>query len=395
MILNELTSYFMPNEISAYGSNVFNKYNNYLLTISVKKDELMVRHEMADGYEHEGIGLLKHILSVVDIDYLKRINNDYERYTFYLKNIHKDLSNIFDTVATNKTYKNTFIQRKGFGTTEYIIPTERMNYIKDLPMGEEWDQWIDIKPIRLLDHNSNEYTLNVLQDRVSFKALQPSYAIISIDPIALAFMYYKFLDAHDFSSPMSTQVFLHRYVISKFMDDLQDIWLRNQFLSLFDIENEQEISKLNINTIVFNNMYGFVGHQYKDAMISIYRVMDDVRQRKRRPETLIKSLILSRSSISDYMSDIYTKAHIPPLRQYMWQVYLKDMRWVEFILKTYMLQPDYVNTRNMIKKLRIETEKLVRTRFWTNIRHILTRNIVEEHFNEMYELIKQDRSKSF
>jgi hypothetical protein len=292
--------------------------------------------------------------------------------------------NIFDANSTGNIYRNTFSKSDLFRITEFILPVESTNYIKTLPLDKDWSHWDNLRPLRLIDHNSNEFTLNVIKDRVRFKTNPPSYAVFTIDPILLGFMYFKYLKEHNFEPPYSPQLYLHRYVTIGLMDDMQDLWLRNELLYLFTIDDFKDFDIYRGMKASNDGLYNYVGLQYTSAMKNVWEEIQKIKDGRSRPEKFLGSLELVSGSVAEICKNLMDEVHIPYLRQYTWQRYVRDRRWVELIIKAFMINPDYHNTIRLKRILFIKGQVVERTRFWDQIRDIPTRRFVQDHFEKTY-----------
>ena len=146
----------------------------------------------AQGHESPGIKLLRYILQFVDMDYLRQQKNNYDRYRYHLRFIRKDLYSIFDRVQRGGSFHELFFKSQVGSTAEYLLPVEDLNSIVNLPLDtESWDVWKTVKPLRLWAYDSDEFTINIINDRVHFVDLAPSYAIELLDVIALVFKYFR------------------------------------------------------------------------------------------------------------------------------------------------------------------------------------------------------------
>lgn len=387
MLLDYLKKYFAPD--TAPGVVNIVKYENYLTTMIVRRTELLGRYMGAYGTETPGVRMLKHILGLVDIAYLKQLKNDYDRYTFYFKYIGKDLGDIIDANGSVSMRKEMFIHKHLFTAAEFIIPVSSEDHLKALPMMEDWEAWKDVRALRLVDHDSEEYTINTIQSNVRFRAIQPSYAVITIDPIILAFKYFKYRVAHegDDADLITPQRFIHKHILNTLMMDLQDIWLRDQIINAFYVDKLSDLRTQTPANTTYDNMYGYVGLQYRSAMGDIWRVVQELKSGRIKPNMFFDSVSLSTGSIKSHLITLLEENYIPPLRQFAWETYLRDMKWVELILLVYSANPNDVKGQTLRKAFRIKVNNLHRTQFWNNIHDIVTRTLVKDHITDIKLLL--------
>lgn len=382
MLLEYIKEFYDPD--TTYSKVIIPRYDRYVTTLTTRSTILRDRHLKAQGYEAKGIQILKQIITLLDLPYLKKQSNDFDRYQNYFSNVQRDWMQIFDTNVSGNMYRKTFIESGIFDTTEFLLPVTAENHISILPLDQDWHDWETLRPVRIIDHDSHEYTLNVLKDRIKFKLDTPSYAVFTIDPLMLGFMYFKYLQSEDFTPELSPQIWLHKYVIINLDMDLQDIWLRNEISYLLGLNDIQDLDVYRPSNSAADSMYGYIGLQYETVMKKLYDTVEKLRSNRIRPEAFLNSIELTDRNFSTYCNDILTQTHIPHLRQYLWQRYVRDMKWVELIFKVFMTNKNYSNTKRMLKLLRIRVQRMERQRFWDHIRDGLVKEQIKQHFEETY-----------
>ena len=148
---------------------------------------------VAQGHESKAVRLLRYILQNVDMDFMSRQTSNYDRYLHHLRYIKHSLDDIFDRVARGRGYHNFFV--KSDKVEEFILPIEDINTIVNLPLDtNDWEVWKKVRPVRLWDHDSEEFTINLLNDQLHFtRNFEPTEVLILIDVIALTMKYYIWL----------------------------------------------------------------------------------------------------------------------------------------------------------------------------------------------------------
>jgi hypothetical protein len=204
-------------------------------------------------------------------------------------------------------------------------------------------------------------------------------------------MYFKYVEYTEQSEDviLPIQQFIHRYVIDKLMDDLQDIWLRNEIYRLFTLESSNDITKDHLSDSLVDQTYSYVGLQYETAMKEVWKKIQDIRTRKTKPEEFLHSIQLTNNNLVNYIHNILQYTHIPFLRQYTWQRYLRDATWVDLILDTFLLDTSRQSTKNLLKYLVRKQPTIERSRFWDNIHDPLIKNDVKDRIT--YELEKLEK----
>ena len=86
-------------------------YQTYLKEQKHFISERYKRFQHQLGYSSPGVNLLRYVLQFADLDYLDNQSNNYDRYTYHLRFIHKDLIEIFDKSKRGDSYSNLFFNK--------------------------------------------------------------------------------------------------------------------------------------------------------------------------------------------------------------------------------------------------------------------------------------------
>lgn len=352
--------------------------------LEIRKRELRRRFINNYGYDSRALRLLKHIVGSIDLDYLKSQRNDFEMYVNYFSNFGTSADHIFNATKFGKAYRNVFYTKTLFTTTEYLIPTNSVDHIKTLPLGESWDVWQHVKPVTLWYNDSFEYSLNMLNDQVKFKYDQPNYAITFIDSIALSMMWYKYFKEPMISDEDRTiHVFLHRYVFSKLFDDLEDIWLLNQVKSIAEHVDELDI----LNRVKSDPLFGYTGKQ-KEASLRLSTKLMDIRNGNLRPNNLLSERLLYSGSILDKIHYSFNYLDTENLKQYEYTRILRDLPYLELILKLHGWRPDSSYYRSLTQELRIILKRYMSSKPWSSVVDSTIKLILQNTIESMYNKIK-------
>ena len=99
------------------------------------------------GRENRATAMLRFILNFVDMEYMLRQPNNYYRYLYEIRSIIRSISESFDRVARGRGYNDTFISKSRYYTEEFIMPTEDVGTITNLPLyTDDWETWKRIHP---------------------------------------------------------------------------------------------------------------------------------------------------------------------------------------------------------------------------------------------------------
>lgn len=383
--------------IDPYSPRLVPAWNGYVQYIETSNKILLdSRYMKAPGREVAGVRLLRYILACADWNYLLKKNiSDYEKYSYHLRHVQEDLENTFETTTTGNTYYNFFHDKQLGKVQEYMLPVTDISPMNRLPFDKPWAYWKHIQPVRYLAHNSKELARDVEQDRVKFYKYQPTYAVITIDVIALVMKYMKYvidtpIDPELEKSPELIQrIFIHKHVLSGWIRDLTDIFLLKQMTNLTRLAVEHDGNILDFTQANYSTdlMYGFVGNRFNEASRVFYTQLQNVHNGTLRPRSLLSSPLLTRSTSPILRANmILDELDIPKLRQYEFYRYLRDRDLYFLILNMFKLHNDSQLYTRVSRTIKYHVYRLLRAKIWLYIKNdTSTRLQVEEELNLLNE----------
>lgn len=363
---------------------IISQWTQYIEDLQYRKNELRRRFINNYGYESRALRIMKMILGQLDLDYLSKQNNDFDCYINYFGIVGPNFDYIFNPTKHGKAYRKTFYKKSLFSTNEYICPTNDVDHIKILPLGESWDVWRHVKPVTLWYHDSIEYSLNLIHNQVTFKYIQPTYAVIFIDSVALSMMYYKYINTPILTDDDKTpHTFLHRYVISKLFDDLQDIWLLNKIIEqirYIDLHYDEDI-------IIpqSDHLYGFRGGREKEATDRLHMRLLQIKDGNLRANNLLSSNLLVTGSILNKIQYGFTNLDTENLKQYEYTRIIRDMHLLNIIYTLHSWRPDSAYYKSFRQELRIIIKRYYNSKPWSTIIDSVMKNTVKSYIQELYD----------
>jgi hypothetical protein len=356
-------------------SRIMISANNYIKMINTRRSLVLERYNNQEGIESSpGVQLLKRIIEYVDTDYLLKNSDDVSNYINYLADLKPELDSLFDQVYINKIYTNIFIKSDKVKCSEYIIPIYCTDYLSQLPFNQSWDYWSTLSPVRILDTDSRELTFLTITDQVVYRKSMPTRAIIGIDVIMLILQCVNYLRT---DQSVELYAYLHHHVLSGFLIDLENLWLRNLYT------DRMKVKLYNMHASV-TDFYGIQGIQYDSFIYDTDKLIGNCRDMSISSDVFLNSLRLSDTSVIEYLVDDYLPStNLPALRQYRWLDYLKEASWIDLILSSYALQPDMVATRNLKKTLKRVLQITKNTKFWTFCHDINVRDYIQENLDDL------------
>ena len=192
-----------------------------------------------------------------------------------MRYIKHQLDEIFDRVSRGRGYHNLFV--KSNNVEEFVLPIEDINTIVNLPLdSNDWEVWKKVRPVRLWDHDSEEFTINLLNDQLHFsRGFEPTSVLVLIDVVALCIKYYIWLTyqrdkepAKELAEYIPQQLFIHKYVMCDLIWDNSNIWLLNQINKSLTIDPSRASQMFDSNMLKVDSQWvGLVLIVVKDFRI--------------------------------------------------------------------------------------------------------------------------------
>lgn len=377
--------------IEPYSPRLIPAWNQYVQYIETYTQPIMKRFMLATDASTKGIAMLRYILSCADWNYLLKPGSDFNKYIYHVRFVKDDLENTFDHTTNGFRYFNCFTGTQLGKVQEFIIPVEDVTSASTLPFDKGWSYWKDIRPVRYLSHDSQEFTINIEKDVVRFYKEKPSYAIISIDVVALIFKYMKYLmeapDDPEYEGKDQRR-FLHKYVLSGFMRDLTDIFLIQQMNTVASVGSIEELREFTQQNVSSDQMYGFVGHRYHEASTVFYREIENIKSGQLRPRSLLSSPLLTRRvALNERAFMIDENLDVPRLRQYQFYRFLRDKDMFNLILKLYKFRADDPLCERLERHVKPKIYKLMRDKIWLYMKDSTIRSKIEQDLLAINDLL--------
>lgn len=356
--------------------------------------ERYMRFYKAMGHESRAASMIRYILQFADMDYMRKQANNYDRYLYHVRYMKKPLEEAFDRTRRGIGYTNMFFKRGEFITSEYIVPAEDINAITNLPLEtNEWSSWRRIRPVRLFAHDSGEYTINLMNDVFTYRDLNPSYAVIMLDVIALVFKYWSWYhtqrskeEAEDLATFTPQQLFIHKYVMCDLIWDNADIWLLNTINSV-----QEAVANGNYNPTLIAHDYLQIEQQYgrlhQGVTAGLEYLVDLFKDNAKtyRPEGIISSRILFSGTIHDRILELLNRWNMPILEQYDYQRWLRDRQLIKFFINVFKSKAGYAPTQRLLYNFRKDFKRLLGRHPWRYCINTALKYEIERDMEKFYE----------
>ena len=369
-------------------------YQTFLRNQKLFVENRYHRFLVSEGHETPGVKLLRYILQFIDKNDLDLQNNNYDRYLYCVRYVIDSILDIFDRTQRGRGYKNLFFRfNDSVYTEEFIIPVNNRSCLTYLPMhSERWEDWKDVRVLRLWDHDSDEYSVNLMNDRLKFIHRPPTYAIETLDVVALIFKYYVWNKTQRLKEPnkelalhIPKQLFIHKYVICDLVWDETDVWLINTIYKAAHRSGEHlhdEFIASNLRET--NQQWSWVAMTSREAFDALYQVIKQTHVSV-RPESILSSKILTKGTLMDRVDMCGREVELPNFRQYKYLSWLRDYKLVSIILQLYRYRPDLPIGARMRMYLKQDLTRDITRCVWNTCQSI---SLKEKIKNDMQSLVK-------
>ena len=369
-------------------------YQTFLKQQSIFIRERFNRLYNAQGHESSAVRLLRYIINFADFELLERQSNNFDRYMYHLRYIRTQLNDIFDRISRGRGYRNIFIQsdRK---TEEFIIPVEDINTIVNLPLdSDDWVVWRKVRPVRLWDHDSEEFTINVMNDQLHFTTgFEPTNAVILIDVVALILKYFVWLKNERDNEPreelaahIPQQLFLHKYVMCDLMWDNANVWLLNQLNKALTADKALSASLFRSDNLCIDKQWGWINSESGRAFDYLVNNINDTTKTF-RPEAFLNSKILFGGNVADRSKFTDNCLSVPLYQQYDYLRFLRDRKLFSIILNSFKLRPDLPSVKSLLINARRDFKRLLMRRPWNVCNSVSLKREIEQEMVEIFETI--------
>ena len=346
------------------------------------------------GHESPGVRLLRYILQFVDMEYMDSQVNNYERYSYHLRFIRRDLTNIFDRVKGGRGFRRLFFHSDvNMPIDEYLFPVEDLNSIVNLPLDtNNWEVWKKVKPLYFWYSDSDEYTIKLINDRVQYTSFPPHYVIELLDVVALAMKYYIWYKYQrnnepdeEFALHNPQQLFLHRYVVCDCIWDLADNWIIHKLRQILsDVHLDIYSPELyDASVLQMETQYGRIASTSRKGFESLYKLIKMIKYNNVRPEALLSSNTLFTGTINNRILLSENRLPLPIFNQYGYMRWMKDVALFNLFMATFNLRPQLPVTKKLFIHVRRMITRLYKSKPWQNCTNVILREHIQEQLLNM------------
>lgn len=289
------------------------------------------RYLLAHSIHTQGVEFLRFLCLNLNITALDEYQNDADRYTEIIKFFKEPYRSAIDPVYSNSIAGGKFVfANGGVAPCEIILNCESSNPIRELPFGKDWNEWKDLRALKLQYHNSTELPEDFVKSLLVFKERMPTYLVCSLDVPILLFKYYKYIVAcrNDHIS-VDTNTFLKECEFTHFFKDILDIWILNLLLRTLSDPSYRSMRSLRDITVPIRFC---TDNMLRQGIEGIKEFVDLVKNGTMRPQDFIDTKWFCDRSIRDVITDLNRWVRLPDTHKYMWLQTTRDLPWLELIL---------------------------------------------------------------
>lgn len=374
-------------------------YHNFL---SQQKKFIDIQYgisKSAQGHETQGMRQLRYLINFIDRRYLLGDISNYDRYVNYLQYAYDDLVFSFDQSMTGTPLYGYYVGTNTSRTKEYIFPVRDVNSITRLPMmHDDWENWSGILPLRLWSHDSSEFTTQMVNTAIKFHKDYPSYAVLSIDPIALILKYVMWFKyrrkkelADDLALHAPDQFFLHKYVFVPLLYDLGDIWLLKQLNRVLRVEEREELAAFSVKNLQSEPQYGYIAgncSQGFEYLWSTFCTSNNIR-----PESILSSKLLFGGSIHQRMRYAERNIPLPAILRWDWARLLRDYDLITLFLRVWGRRKHLPVVSKIITNMTYDIKRMRDEKITTYCNNFEMRLELEQKLLEISELVDELKIK--
>jgi hypothetical protein len=366
-------------------------WNNLITVLTTKTKSLQQRQLLAPGKDTPIIELCRYLLSQVDYTYLFKLTNDLDRYGRYFTYVRKEWESIYSILSTGRSNKDLIVKN----AYNLIIPSKCINPIRDMPMDQGYEYWKMMRPLKILMHTSDEYTIDLIDDHLRFKKDIPDGIIGCLDPIMLAYMYFHWLKSTDQNyQQVDNRTWIHRNVWLPIQNDLLDIWLMKVISVITNAVMDKNEDSLH-NTL--KNITGLMEsalaptNQMHVSCINLLAGLSDIRSFRITANSFISSNILVNKSLYGYVKLLMTLYDVDIGRQFWSFRYLRDHAIFNIIYDIFRLYRDKPTYQAVLIRLGLYLNNIYRAKVWETIPNQYLKNYVERSLISSIMKINEDR----
>lgn len=339
---------------------------------------------------------LEHLLSQIDFDWLC----DLPLQERYVKGIMEQRDGLMDILTSSQS--KALILRDGLfhqmrkPAAELVVPTWPVDPITRYPKDETWDQWRNIRPLRIIASDADVLSFNIVQNRITYPEPAQSFVVIAVDIVALALQASVWKNAFrthsgDMSDPNGWRDYLQNWVIGPtLLTDVQSSWLIQFYAKAIQAmaTGQTYDREAFIGQIYDRQKLSWFGASFSRALDDLDIAIGLVKKAALSPARLFCSLPTGDGSVSSVWKDWRDASAITPLQHLWWTILLRDLPYLELLVDTFRLSPRVPDVITSVRQTRRDARMFIDARIWSTVPDIKTRLMVQQRLETFYDTLK-------
>ncbi len=367
---------------------------NYIHVLDTGVQSVIDRNNQftLDPIPSAGIDYINSLIVRADIPYLLKYENDVDR----LRAVYREYASpVYGDMIRQHPYKKRhFIGGQMIHTAEYLAITEDFNLTDEVPFGGAVDQWFEtVRPLQLIDLDSLETRLDVVNSKIKFNYEPPTQAVFSLNIVKLLLMYTKYRLSYpaEFEERTNNYPFIYRACINPLLKDCTRVYLIN-------IISDMVAGKLDNPDYVFdsdkilNSQFSYFLKNNRDAAIfEMQNLIDKCVAGKVKPDELLIALkVDADTNLYDYIQWVIDNHYVGNGGiQFTWLEFIIQYKILTILIMIYSLQPDSVRTQELYRLFRIMANRIKNTRFWAHAKNPQVIYLLQNSFQRLTELCQK------
>lgn len=362
-------------------------HQKFLRSIQITLSKHKRYSERSMGYESPGISKLKQILNSVDYTWM-RSKSLTDIYLNYLRHEKTSLDTIYSAVSTGQNFTRLFTSGRA---AEYLIPVDDYNTLTRLPLDSGWLYWQFLKPLQIHWIDTLELTYSVLNSKIQFYKTPPTYAVYSLDPIALILKYHLWrTEGITYESrpedTLTPQYFLHRHVVVPLLSTLTNCWLLNAMNTALSHQLDDEIVTNMMSNSIINTQYTYDGIMLAEGMKSLVSTLAGIKKNTHPRYLLNSPLFLYRGTLRDQVYSYLQDTPVARLIQYEYLTIMRDIDLYILIINLFALNKSLPIYRTMMLEQKRQWKRTLNRKPWDKCRNRNISATIELKYLQMMQL---------
>ena len=389
----------MLEELNAFFSRTPNSYhialprlNSYLSGLRRGTRRLVARNLRftESPIPSSGIDYLNSLITRADINYLLKFNNDVDRLT---RTNNEYRSAVYsDYIREYPIRDKSFIYSKRGSTVEYLLITDDIDLIQNLPLGnDDFNSWLNVRPIRMISNDSSELQLDITASRLKYRQAPPTEAVFSINIMKLLMVYtkYRLTNPAEFKDKSDNYPFIFKVCLLPLLSDNIKTWLTKIIHDMVVLKKTNPDSVYDTHQLILGEKSTFALSNRQAALAEIEALITKCAQGKVRPDEVITSIkITGETSLYDEMQWLMNSNYVGNRGvQFIWLAFIREYFILSTVIGIYSLQPDSARTNELRKLFDIIARRWQNTQFANHARNPFIVENINNKFDALCELI--------